>query len=244
MVIAIYGYGSFGEFMAVHLKRYFSEILIVSRSKKVGLPQGIRQVSPEEGAKADIIILSVPFASLEKVVVEISPLLGPDTLVIDVTSVKVRPVEIMLKHLPQHASILATHPLFGPESAKNGLRGHQIVIHPARIKDEDLAEVLEFLEQVDLEVVHMSPEFHDKEMAWVHALTFFVGRGLLNMNLPKLSLHTGYFGRLNSLIELEKSQSLELFETVERHNPYAREVREKFLDELHDLDNNINRRKT
>ena len=47
---------------------------------------------------------------------------------------KTLPVEIMLRGLPPHVAILATHPLFGPQSARGGIRGLKIAVCPVRCR--------------------------------------------------------------------------------------------------------------
>jgi prephenate dehydrogenase len=85
----------------------------------------------------------------------------------------------------------------------------------------------------------MSPEEHDKEMAWVHGLTFFVGRALLNMNPPQSELSTHYYQKLIDLVEVEKHHSTELFLTIQRGNPYAEAIRREFIDKISKLKHNV-----
>ncbi len=44
--------------------------------------------------------------------------LAPDVLVMDTCSVKTHPVGLMERMLPATISILGTHPMFGPDSAR------------------------------------------------------------------------------------------------------------------------------
>ena len=65
---------------------------------------------------------------MREVVADLALLLKPGTLVLDVGSVKVEPVAIMKELLPETVGIVGTHPLFGPQSAQNGIHGLQIAI--------------------------------------------------------------------------------------------------------------------
>ena len=85
----------------------------------------------------------------------------------------------------------------------------------------------------------MTPDEHDQQMAWVHALTFFVGRGLLELHIPEVQLDTGYYQKLRDLYELEQTHSRALFDTIEAGNPYAASVRQKFQETLQRLDKEI-----
>ena len=55
----------------------------------------------------------VPVSRLNEVVIGIGPHLRPGTLVLDVGSVKIIPAGIMLRGLPPHVGIVATHPCSG-----------------------------------------------------------------------------------------------------------------------------------
>jgi len=59
------------------------------------------------------------------------PVVGP--LIVDVLSVKEHPREILLEHLPNECDILCTHPMFGPDSGKNGWQGLTFVYERTRI---------------------------------------------------------------------------------------------------------------
>jgi arogenate dehydrogenase (NADP+), plant len=60
-----------------------------------------------------------------------SPLHGP--LVVDVLSVKEHARKIMLEHLPVECDILCTHPMFGPDSGKDGWYNLNFVYEKTRI---------------------------------------------------------------------------------------------------------------
>ena len=176
---------------------------------------------------------------LETLLKQIKPHLTPGALVVDVTSVKLLPVRLMQKYMPKTVQILATHPLFGPQSAPgNTLKGQIIIIHPIRVNNSPI--IRKFLQTtLRLKVITMTPREHDKKMALVHGLTFFLARGLLKMDLPKFGLDAPSYKKLLALAELETHHSRELFETIEAGNPYAAAVRKKFIRQLEKLDKKI-----
>jgi prephenate dehydrogenase len=232
MRISIFGFGDFGQLITKYLSAH-SEVVVYNRNDaKTELIEsfGAKPVSLEEAAGAEIVILAVTLESLEETLKAIAPYTIPGSLVADVTSVKVKPAAMMQELLPDHCQILATHPLFGPVSANDSLAGHKIVIDPIRVDDE--AGIEKFLTDLDLEVIHMTCDEHDKEMAWVHALTFFVGRGLLNINPPTSPLTTHYYNELLDVVDVERTHSMELFYTIQRGNPYAEDMRKKLIDSL------------
>ena len=104
----------------------------------------------EDAARADIVVLTVAISAMEETCARLAPLLRPGSLVIDTCSVKVWPVEIMRRHVPDKAGILATHPLFGPDSGRDGIRGLKIVLCPVRVTPSAYQQVRGFLESLGL----------------------------------------------------------------------------------------------
>lgn len=239
MQISVFGFGDFGQLTTKHLVRR-ADVSVYdrnhSRTKEIE-KLGAKAVPLEEAAAGDVVILAVNLDVLESTLEQIAPHLKPGTLVVDVTSVKLKPVEMMERLVPADCQILATHPLFGPQTASQSLAGHKIVVDPIRVDNMDSIE--KFLIDLDLEVIHMTADAHDREMAWVHALTFFVGRGLLSIDPPQSELSTNYYNELMDVVNVERKHSLELFNTIQRGNPYADEMRQRFIDSLTQLEEQI-----
>lgn len=234
--VGLFGYGKFGKLAAYHLGKHFKVLVHhPTASAREKLPKNCRHAAQKETAGCDVIILAVNFGQLETLLKQIRPHLKAGSLVIDVLSVKVKPVQLMKRYLPKNSQILATHPLFGPESAAGKtLTGHKIIVHAVRMNN--FGAVKKFLRSsLGLEVIEMMPAEHDKKMALVHGLTFFIARGLLKMDLPKFGLDAPSYKKLLGLAELEKHHSRELFKTIEGGNPYAARVRKKFIRYLNEL---------
>jgi len=87
-----------------------------------------------ETAACRVVLLACPVETLEVVTKAISPHLRPGAVVLDVGSVKMIPAEIMCRNLPEHVGIVGTHPLFGPQSARDGIRGLKIAICPIGVR--------------------------------------------------------------------------------------------------------------
>lgn len=239
MTFGIIGYGSFGKLLN-DLLRQHGEVSVHVRNKeqKPDL-QGANFVSFDEVASAKVVILAVGLDSLDETSKSLAEKVSENTIVVDVSSVKTKPVEILNKNLGDKCRLLFTHPLFGPQTVgDSSAAGESIVVCPFEFDGKE--KVMDFLEnKLGLKVLELTAEEHDKEMAWVHALTFFVGRGLMKLNPPKSPLTTGYYQKILDLVELESSHSIELFNTVERGNPYAADIRAKFIKELGFIDQEI-----
>lgn len=85
----------------------------------------------------------------------------------------------------------------------------------------------------------MTNEEHDKRMAEIHALTFFIARALTKLDLQSEPFMTPSFQKLLDLVALDESHSEALFRTIENGNPFAADERKKFLDELNAIQSDL-----
>ncbi len=241
--IGIYGYGAFAKLMAEILSEYF-EVLVYSRSLKVGEKDEFADyVSEKELAeKADALILSLPVQFLEGALADFAqqnpP--APQTPIIDVSSVKVFPLQIIKKHFPQNP-ILGTHPIFGPQSVKkHGLTGSKIVLCNESFDKKLYDSVKRFLlDKLALQVLEKTAQEHDKEMAYAQGITHMIGRALAELKIPDLDTSTFSYQHLLDLKELLKDDSWELFESIQKYNPHTESVRADFLSTLESLEKKL-----
>lgn len=197
---------------------------------------GIAQGTLKNACLSDIIIISCAISDFEKTVKEIRKLLRNGTIVMDVCSVKIMPCEAMKKYLPKNIEILGTHPMFGPDSAKNGLSGLKIVLCPVRITDGNLSFIKNFFKKLHLEIIETTPGKHDKESARSLCLVHFLGRGLEKMKIKKMPISTMGYERLLQVSENVTNDSMELFRDMQKFNPYAKKEREELLKALRQID--------
>ncbi|MCW6506702.1 prephenate dehydrogenase [Lichenifustis flavocetrariae] len=228
--IGIVGFGAFGRLMARHLAPFFA-LRAYDPRLSAG---GAGDISPvvsctlREVAQCGIVIIATPAAAIESVVKALAPHLRPATLVLDVGSVKVAPAEIMRRHLPEHVDIVATHPLFGPESAKNGIRGLKIAVCPLRGRRGP--EVGAFLKKcLGLDVLFAAAEDHDSEVAFVQGLTHVIGRLLGDFELSPMRFTTRSFELLLEATDLVRHDAPEVVDAILGANPYVQEVRQQFF---------------
>ena len=234
--ISFIGFGNFGQFIVKHLTPYTRVYAHDVRDlSKRAAELGVTWVaSMDEALNKQVIILCVPVQFLEPLLQTIGSKINPDSLVVDVASVKVKPVELMKKYLPAETNLVALHPLFGPQSGKNGIMGLNIVACEVRYPKFD--KVVDFLEnQLKLNVLIRTPEIHDQQMAYVQALTHFVGRAVNEMDIPDVEQKTPAYQYLLDIKRNLGQDSWDLFLTIENGNPYAAKVRQDFLKELEAL---------
>ncbi|MCF8092270.1 MAG: bifunctional chorismate mutase/prephenate dehydrogenase [Desulfotignum sp.] len=156
-------------------------------------------------AGIDLALVSVPIEKTVGVIEKIAPLLPPQALLADLTSVKHEPVTAMCRR--HTGPVLGIHPLFGPSTTS--LDKQIIVITPGR----DLDSGHWLVEQLGLWgaiLVQSTPGEHDEIMEIVQALrhfaTFCFGRFLfeqqvkiqrtLEFSSPIYRLELGMVGRL------------------------------------------------
>jgi len=228
--LGLVGFGAFGRLAAMHLSSHFDLCVHDVRPSVIcGDAAGaFRFVSLREAANSDVVVLAVPLSALEAVARDLGPHLRKSAIVCDVTSVKMLPAEILERTLPKHADIIGTHPLFGPQSAKRGIAGHKIVVCP--IRSRRIRPVLRFLENIlGLETHVATVEQHDRDMAVVQGLTHLIARILSSMGPLPSQLTTSSFTQMKRAAEMVQGDSEELFLTIERANPFAHGVRDRFF---------------
>lgn len=236
MTIGIIGFGSFGKFLAEKLSSH-AHVKVYDRRDR----DSPWRASFEEVAQCDVVIPSVPVEAYEGVLRRLADCMPLTSVLVDVCSVKELPVKLIRTHLPGHR-LVATHPLFGPESASSSVRGHTLVMCPEVSDKESYSNLKKYAEGIELHVVEMSAEEHDREMAVVQGLTFFIARTLNVMKVHDQRLTTPSFQRLLSLAELELHHSPELFRTIQRGNECTRNVRRQFLDAAETIHNELENR--
>lgn len=217
--IGIIGTGSFGAFLKHKLDEYFDVMLVGRKSSEADWTKA---------ARADYIVLAVSFDGYAAVLERLQKLTPTSSIIVDVCSVKMLPIALIKKYLPKH-TLLATHPLFGPQSAAETLQDHVLVICPQPGASELEKQAASFFGSLALEVKTMSAEEHDKLMADVHGLTFFVARALVLYGVELEPIMTPSYQKLLDLANLERNHSPELFATIQTANPYAAATREKFV---------------
>ena len=243
--IGIIGFGSFGRFVASHLGDRF-EVRVWDRrnlepeADAFGLPWS----SLEGCADCDVVIPAVPVQNLESLVGRLAPHLKPDSLVVDVASVKIKPREILERLLPSGVEFIGTHPMFGPQSGNEGIRGLKVVLClPNRPVDPGRVEAVRgFLTAgLGLEVLEMSAEEHDAEMAYIQGLTHWMAKALREIHVPDPALGTVAYRHMMKIEENLRHDSDDLFLTIARENPFAADARRELSERLREIEESIER---
>lgn len=151
--IGIVGFGRFGQFIAQTFCNHGHSVVVTSRSDYTDIAQqmGAKYVPLDQPhtfvveEQLDVLVFCVSILSFEQTVQSFVPALqqnehtkGP--LIVDVLSVKEHPRKVLLDLLPSHIDLLLTHPMFGPDSGKNGWHNLNFVYEKTRIDGVLLAQ--------------------------------------------------------------------------------------------------------
>lgn len=131
----------------------------------------------------NVIVVSVPISVTAEMIKQVGPLLTPDKLLMDLTSLKKNPVELMLAY--SRAEVVGCHPLFGPQL--EDIRGQNVILCRGR-GSKWLVWLKKTLDNNGLTVTEKTPEEHDKMMAIVQVLnhlnTISLGLVLAEAGIP------------------------------------------------------------
>lgn len=183
---------------------------------------------------ADVVLIAVPILDTVDVLLLIKHLLRKNQLIIDITSAKNAPSQVMLESL---ADVLPTHPFCAPP--KNGnFEGQTIFVCPGRLtlwKNW----VAKFLEDTRANLVYISPFEHDKARAVDQVIEHMCSLlkvavmerlgvnpdGLLKISSPVYKLSTLQMARIFV-------QSPELYAGIPMTNVFAVDAIATFEEEL------------
>lgn len=255
--IAVVGFGNYGQFLARTLVAQGHTVLAHSRSdySAAAAALGARFFpDPHDLCEChpDVVLLATSILSAETVLRSL-PVhrLRRNTLFVDVLSVKEFPKNLLLSSLPPDFDVICTHPMFGPESARDGWDGLPFVFDKVRVGDcparRARAEAfLNIFEREGCRMVEMSCAEHDAHAAETQFLTHTVGRMLAMLELRSTPINTKGYETLLRLVDNTCSDSFDLYNGLFMYNKNSTEllnrlewamdsVKKKLFDGLHDV---------
>lgn len=236
--VAIVGFGNFGQFLAKTLARQGHSVLAYSRTDYRDAAQklGVSFFSDANDLceeHPEVILLCTSILSTEKVLKSLPfQRLKRSTLFVDVLSVKEFPRNLFLQHLPPEFDILCTHPMFGPESGKNGWNELPFVFDKVRVGNDErrVARCNSFLDIFAREgcrMVEMTCAEHDWHAAGSQFITHTMGRVLEKLQLESTPINTKGYETLLKLVENTAGDSFELYYGLFMYNVNAMEQLER-----------------
>jgi prephenate dehydrogenase len=226
MRVGVYGLGRFGSFWAQVLARH-AEVRAWSRNPSHPVPPGVTRAAEGEVLAEPAVFFCVAISAFEEVLGRTAPRIPAGSLVMDTCSVKSHPAALMGRLLAPGVSALATHPMFGPDSAGESLEGLPMVLCPVRIAAEELERWRRFFESLGLSVAVMDPDEHDRQAAFTQGVTHYLGRVLKDLGVGPSVIATVGYRRLLDIVEQTCNDPWQLFLDLQRYNPHTREMRER-----------------
>ncbi|MBI3631636.1 MAG: prephenate dehydrogenase [Candidatus Staskawiczbacteria bacterium] len=239
MEIGMIGFGNFGKFFAKTLATVFEvSVWDCINFNNEATKMNVKWASLEKVASKEVVILAIPLAAMESTLSKLVYNINSDVLIMDVCSVKLEPIRLIRQYLPK-AKLLATHPMFGPQGTKNGWGGQQLVVCPVEAPSKKSELMLRFFCDQQLRLIEMTAEQHDKEIAIVLGLTYFIGQGLKEYGIENLKLTTTTFEHLRKITDIVGNESWELFKTIQNGNPFVAEIRRQFMEALQNIEKRL-----
>jgi prephenate dehydrogenase len=190
MRTAVLGAGKMGVWFAKYCKEKGDTVVLADRN-----PQKLAKLKAELGVEtadfpaavkgADRVLICVSISSFEEIVKKIGPSVHKGQRIMDISSIKEYPVNVMHQYL-KGALVLGTHPVFGPGS--NGVAHKAYVLTPTNPEEQAYAEELKnWLEKQEAHVFIMTPQKHDELMSLVLGFPHFLGLAACETLLEQLS---------------------------------------------------------
>ena len=234
--LGLIGFGRFGKVLANILQRGFS-----IKTYDLNPPDtftGVEITDLNTVLKEKVIFVAVPIRYFESVIKNIAPYLTEKTLVIDVCSVKKYPTEVMENILPKYVSIIATHPMFGPDSYFSNNRLKMVMCN-IRDNHNQFYFWEQFFTDQGIQIIEMSPDQHDKLAAKTQGLTHFFGRMLKEYGISRTVIDTQGFRDLLDLVDQTCNDTWELYADLQLYNPYTKDMIKKVKLAMKSLDNRL-----
>jgi len=225
MRIGIIGNGQFGQLLVRIMHEKCPEVEIILYSRRTDSLEKLDKVIKT----SDIIIPAVPINQFKDVIKYIAPLLSSGKTIVDVCSVKEYPVRIMKEYISSGATIIATHPLFGPKSWADA--EEKIVVHKIQGDESSFLSIKKLFISMGLSIIEMSPHEHDELQARSQFFAQTVRSLAQSLHLEKTQIDTPSAALIFQSLE-SMGNSHDLFLDMIRYNSSCREILKKMKNEL------------
>ena len=207
--ITIVGVGLIGGSFALALRAAGLEINIVGagrslqnlkRAKERGIVDSYSTSLSEAVAGSDVVLLTTPVGATDKIMQELAPACGPDTIVTDAGSVKQSMIESARRWMKHFSNFVPAHPIAGTEHSgvEAGFatlyQGKRLILTPVEeTSDLALRTVTDLWKATGAVPETMDPKHHDEVLATTshlpHMLAFSLVETLYQMDKRAPLLH-------------------------------------------------------
>jgi len=178
---------------------------------------------------ASLVLLCVPITAMDTVLDAVTPHLTPRTILADICSVKVRPLNTMLARTS--TPVVGTHPLFGPTTLDAELR---IAVTPGR-STEATDNLSRYFRTLGFTPFTTTADEHDRAMAYIQGLNFVTTVAYLCASPLENGIErffTPSFGRRMEAASKMITEDASLFSAMFEANPHSLEAVRMFRSYL------------
>jgi prephenate dehydrogenase len=244
-VLIIGGTGEMGQWFTRFFKDNGYEVTVWGSGGKVEIARKMGvEFAPDLDlsiSESDIVIITVPIDITEQVIKETAPKMKSGSLLMDLTSLKVRPTEAMKKYAPANVEILGTHPMFGPSIPS--LHGQIFILTPIDGRCQKWFPVIRnLLEDNGAHIEVIGAHEHDRFVSVVQGLTHFayitIGTTFNRLDFsvaqsrrfmsPVYDIMVDFVGRI-------LGQNPYLYAFIQMENPEVLKVHEAFMQECREM---------
>lgn len=223
--VSIYGYGRFGKLWAQILAQDFKVKVFSKRGlQPAEVEPDIEICDEKEIFQCDVLFFCVAISAFKEVLKNCVPHFRKETLFFDTCSVKTFPARWMKDYLPQKSKIIATHPMFGPDSYQQMAGKLPIVMCNINADKDVFNEWRDYFISKSMNVEHMTPGEHDEIIAYSQGITHYTGRVLADLKLEPTLIDTHGYKLLVQIIEQTCNDSEQLFFDLLYFNPFTKQM--------------------
>lgn len=229
--VSIVGFGRFGQTLYRLLKDDFIVTLYDKKNisyekltKSTVITNNIAEVY-----NSKTIFYAIPISAFENIIASHRKYFKDYHILIDVLSVKMYPAKIFKKYLKNSKTqVILTHPMFGPDSSKEGFDNLPLIIDKFLSSTETYKFWKDYFKSKKLNVIEMPAKTHDKLAASSQGLTHFIGRLLDAYYFKSTPIDSLGTKKLLEVKEQTCNDTWQLFTDLQHFNPYTKQVRIRF----------------
>jgi prephenate dehydrogenase len=220
--------------------KWLADLLIKEDCKVYVTGRKTEMTAADAAGVCDVVVVSVPIAATADVIAGVAPLLKKEQLLMDLTSLKTKPVALMLAH--SVSEVVGCHPLFGPSVRK--ARGNNIVLCPGR-GSAWYAWIKNIFQKAGYTILERTPAEHDRMMSIVQALnhlnTISLGMAVAAAGIPLTEINqfsTPLFRSKMDIVKKVLTESPEMYADIIAGNPEADKILQLYgqvVSEIQDL---------
>lgn len=242
--VSIVGFGRFGRTLYRLIKGDF-QITVYNRSPiddldKVFDKNTILATEPGQVYESEVIFYAVPISQFESVIKSHKKYIKSHHLLIDVLSVKIHPQEVYNRYLKgTGVQALLSHPMFGPDSSRDGFSGLPIILDKFKTDDENYGFWKDYFRIKGLKIIEMSPRDHDRIASDSQGMTHFIGRLLESYGFRESIIDSLGTKKLHEVKDQTCNDTWELFYDLQHYNPFTKNMRIKLGQKYDELYNKL-----